>query len=203
MFTGLVEAVGEVVSVKSGAGALHVTLRVPPLSGDLRVGASISVDGACLTAIEITDDGFAVQIVQATLSRTVASRYHSGSRVNLERAMRLDDRLDGHLVQGHVDGLGRLSRIQEAAEHRLLDFEIPPEVAQVTIPEGSIAVNGVSLTVQALPDPGVCQVAIIPHTWQNTNISDLRLGDSVNLEGDLIGKYVGKMLAKRAEEAQS
>jgi riboflavin synthase len=143
-----------------------------------------------------------VEAIATTLSRTIAGGYRAGSRVNLERGLRLSDRLDGHFVQGHVDGVGELAAVRREGQHRLLDFRIPPEIAAVTILHGSIALNGVSLTVNAL-DRGECQVAIIPHTWERTNLRDLTAGDSVNVEGDLIGKYVGRMAAAWASRTHA
>ena len=201
MFTGIVEAVGCVRRVEDVAGAKVVTFEAPQILKGLSPGGSVSVDGACLTVVRVSDDGFQTEIVGTTLSRTLAKHYKWGSRVNLERAMRLGDRLDGHWIQGHVDGLGRLIRIDEVGEYRLMDFEIPELVHDATVLHGSIAINGVSLTVNGLPGSGSCQVAIVPHTWQNTNLADLEPGDPANLEGDLIGKYVGRMLAARGGEA--
>lgn len=201
MFTGIVEAVGCVRRVRDVDGAKVFTFQAPQILEELSPGGSVSVDGACLTVVGVSDDGFETEVVGTTLSRTLAKHYKLGSRVNLERAMRLGDRLDGHWIQGHVDGLGRLIRVEEMGEYRLMDFEIPQLVHDATVLHGSIAINGVSLTVNGLPSSGLCQVAIIPHTWQNTNLAELEPGDPVNLEGDLIGKYVGKMLAARGREA--
>lgn len=198
MFTGIVEAVGTVTAVEEGEGARVVTIRAPEVVDEtLAPGASVSVDGACLTAVDVTADAFTVEAIGTTLSRTVARSYRPGIRVNLERALRMGDRLDGHLVQGHVDGLGELIGSERRGDYWLLDIAIPRAVGETTILHGSIAINGVSLTVNALPGPEVCQVAIIPHTWTHTNLSDLEPGDPVNLEGDLIGKYVGSILAAR------
>jgi riboflavin synthase len=193
MFTGLVEAVGTVTDVVELEGARRVRVAAPELD-DLAVGDSIAVDGACLTTVGVLDDGFVVEVVGTTLSRTTLGSYRSGTRVNLERALRVGDRLGGHLVQGHVDAVGTLRRVALGGEYRLLDFDTPAEVEAVTVVHGSIAISGVSLTVNALT-PGVCQVAIIPHTWEHTNLRELRPGDPVNLEGDLIGKYVGRMVS--------
>jgi len=197
VFTGIVEAVGRVEAVREGRGARRIAIRAPGAWGDLTPGASVAVDGACLTAVEVRDGGFAVDAIGTTLSRTVAGRYAVGSRVNLERALRMGDRLDGHLVQGHVDAVGELLSVREEGDYRLLDLTLTPDVEEVTVLHGSIAVNGVSLTVNAL-GPGRCQVAIIPYTWDNTNLADLEPGDPVNLEADLIGKHVGRFLAVRA-----
>jgi riboflavin synthase len=124
-----------------------------------------------------------------------------GSRVNLERALALGTRLGGHMVQGHVDGVGRVVNIQRAAEHVLMDIAVPEDVADVTVLHGSIAVDGVSLTVNDLPRDGVIQVALIPHTWEHTNLADLRENSSVNLEGDMIGKFVVAYMKRRGANA--
>jgi riboflavin synthase len=195
MFSGIIEAVGTVVAADATAAGRRIRLRAPEVVADLPVGGSVAVDGACLTAVEVHPDGFSVDVIGTTLSRTVAGGYHPGSQVNLERALRLGDRLDGHLVQGHVDGVGEVLAVHPDGEARLIDFTLPPEVDAVTVLHGSIAVNGVSLTVNALPARGRCQIALIPHTRAVTTLEALRPGDRVNLEGDLIGKYVGRMQA--------
>jgi riboflavin synthase len=197
VFSGIVEAIGTVVAAEATAAGRRLRVRAPEVVGDLAVGGSIAVDGACLTAVEVHPDGFSVDVIGTTLSRTVASTYREGSKVNLERALRLGDRLDGHLVQGHVDGVGEVVGVESDGDARLVDFTLPPEVDVVTVPHGSIAVNGVSLTVNALPAPGRCQVALIPHTRAVTTLDALRAGDRVNLEGDLIGKHVGRLHAAR------
>jgi riboflavin synthase len=198
VFTGIIEAVGTIAAVEEGEDARVVTIRAPEVvDGTLAPGASVAVDGACLTAVDVTAEAFTVEAIGTTLSRTVARTYGPGVRVNLERALRMGDRLDGHLVQGHVDGLGELVSSERKGDYWLLDMAIPRSVGETTILHGSIAINGVSLTVNALPGPELCQVAIIPHTWTHTNLADLDPGDPVNLEGDLIGKYVGSILAAR------
>jgi riboflavin synthase len=203
MFTGIIEAMGTVTRVTEVDGARRFRLEVPEriLEG-LIPGNSVAVDGACLTPVVVDGQGFEVDAVLSTLARTVASSYEPGSRVNLERAMAMGDRLDGHLVQGHVDGMGRLEAVEEAGETRFLTFQIPEAVDQATILHGSIAINGISLTVNAMPEPSRIQVAIIPHTWTHTNLGELRPGDLVNVEGDLLGKYVGRMLEARARGAE-
>lgn len=198
MFTGIVAAVGTVerVAPLDGARRIAIATGSPVLDG-LRSGDSVAVDGACLTAVAVDAHGFEIDAVASTLDRTLAGRYEPGRRVNLERALALGGRLDGHLVQGHVDGLGRLEHLETRGETRFLTFRVPPDVHRATILHGSIALNGVSLTVNALDDPDLVQIAVIPHTWSHTNFSDLRPGDAVNVEGDLLGKYVGRMLAPR------
>jgi riboflavin synthase len=195
MFSGIVEATGMVARVEAAANGRRIRFRAPAVVDGLRVGASIAVDGACLTAVEVHDEGFSVDVIGTTLARTIAGRYAEGTRVNLERALRLGDRLDGHLVQGHVDGVGEVISVVDEGETRLVEVTLPAEVDAVTILHGSITVSGVSLTVNALPAPGRCQVALIPHTRAVTTLGALRPGDRVNLEGDLIGKHVGRIVA--------
>lgn len=194
MFSGIVEAVGMVTAVIPRDEVRELVLEAPGIAGELVPGQSVSVDGACLTVVEPRKAGFTVEVIGTTLSRTIAGRYLPGTRVNLERALRMGDRLDGHLVQGHVDGVGELVSSRREGEFHLLDVRLPGEVARGTILHGSICLNGVSLTVNAL-DGTLCQVGIIPYTWEHTNLALLRPGDPVNVEGDLIGKYVGKWMA--------
>lgn len=197
MFTGIVEAVGEVHSVSGGAKGRTLAISVP-FATELDVGQSVAVDGTCLTVIESDDLTFTVEAGASTLERTIAGSYRAGSPVNLERAIRAGGRLDGHLVQGHVDGLATLRRDRTVGQTRLLDFELPASVFSTTVLHGSIALNGISLTVNALCGAATCQVALIPHTWANTNLSSLETGDRVNVEADLVGKYVRRMMETHA-----
>lgn len=195
MFTGLVEAVATVAAVAELDDGRRLSLAAPSVREGVEVGDSVAVDGACLTVVELTAEGFAFDVIGTTLSRTVAGDYEEGVRVNVERALRLGDRLGGHMVQGHVDGVGVVAAVRRRGEHHLLDVRVPPEVAGFTVLHGSIAFNGVSLTVNALPAGDVVQVGLVPHTWENTTLSDLREGSRVNVEADLIGKYVGRLVA--------
>lgn len=196
MFTGIVTAVGTVTSIEEGDDLRRFRIDTPEgWMAQTRVGDSISVDGACLTPIAVDGGGFAVEAIQSTLERTRAGVYGPGAPVNLEKAMRLGDRLDGHWVQGHVDGMGRLVSVRDAGETWFLEFALPSEVWALTILHGSITLNGVSLTVNRLAEPDVCEVAIIPHTWTHTNLSQLAPGDPVNVEGDMMAKYVRRILA--------
>jgi len=195
MFTGIIETVGTIGSVRERSGAREFVVNAPEISSEIKPGDSITVDGACQTAVRNDVESFAIETIGTTLSRTVAGQYRVGSRVNLERSMVLGGRLDGHLVQGHVDGVGRLLSVRQEGEYWLMDFQVPELVAQVTILHGSITINGVSLTVNALPAEGQCQVGIIPFTWAHTNFGSMKPGDPVNLEGDLVGKYVAKLLS--------
>lgn len=196
MFTGIVEGTGTVRAVEERRTTRRFHLEAP-WAGELRLGDSVAVDGACLTVVERDADTFAVEVIGTTLERTVAGGYASGTRVNLERALRMNGRIDGHLVQGHVDGVGELMQIREDGEFWLIDVRIPLDVARSTILHGSITLNGVSLTVSEQPAEDVVRIGLIPHTWDHTNLGDLSPGDRLNVEGDLIGKYVERILAHR------
>lgn len=187
MFTGIVSAIGTVRRAVPREGGLDLTIAAPWV--DLELGESVAVDGACLTVTGLAPGEFTAHVVRTTLERTRFGAMRSG-RVNLERALRAGNRLGGHLVQGHVDGVGTVERVSECDDARLLDLLVPAEVAAVTIPLGSVTVDGVSLTVNAVPSPGKIQVSLIPFTLQHTTLSERRAGDSVHLEGDTIGKYV-------------
>ncbi|MEX0843066.1 MAG: riboflavin synthase [Gemmatimonadota bacterium] len=197
MFTGIVEEVGTVMHVAPQEGLRRIRIEVPaPFLKGVCPGDSVSVDGACLTPITIHGGHFDVELVTSTLSRTVAGGYAEGLRVNLEKALRLGDRLDGHLVQGHVDGIGRVVQLRDEGETRIARVRLPTEVHRSTIPRGSITLNGVSLTVSELLDDDLIEVTLIPHTRSHTNLGKLEVGTSVNVEGDLIGKYVGRLLPR-------
>ena len=188
MFTGIVTAVGRVASVRASDGGIDLAIEAP--YADLELGESIAVDGACLTVVRVERTGFVAHVVRTSLERTRFGELEAGDRVNLERALRAGDRLGGHLVQGHVDGVGRVEGMREHADARLLDIRVPPVVAEVTIPLGSVTVDGVSLTVNALPERDLVQVSLIPFTLQHTTLGSRRPGHRVHLEGDTIGKYV-------------
>ena len=197
MFSGIIEEMGTVRATREMDGARELEIDASVVLEDLQPGSSVCLDGACHTVVEVLDEGFTVNSVGTTLSRTVAGDYTEGSPVNLERALAIGTRLDGHLVQGHIDGVGDLIGVEHRGEHRLLDFRIPSAVASGTLLHGSIALNGVSLTVNAISDDHICQVAVIPYTWEHTNLGMLEPGARVNVEGDLVGKYVRRLLSER------
>lgn len=199
MFTGIVEQVGTIRSAVDLSTTRRFTIECGALASQLALGDSVAVDGACFTVAGLSDGAFDVDVIGTSLDRTVASRYASGVRVNLERALQMTGRIDGHLVQGHVDGVGHLEHVVKDGEFWKLTFHLPADVAALTIERGSITLNGVSLTVAAMPSPASCTIGVIPFTWSHTNLNQLRPGDPVNVEGDLIGKYVGKILASRAQ----
>jgi riboflavin synthase len=195
MFTGLITAVGQVESAERSAGGLELTISAPFL--DLSEGESIAVDGACLTVQNRVAHGFTAHVIRTSLERTRFADYMPGRRVNLERALRVGDRLGGHMVQGHVDGVGVVEQIRQREDARLIDLRVPDPVARISVPLGSITVDGVSLTVNAKPDFSVIQISLIPFTLQHTTLGERRVGDRVHLEADTIGKYVAALLDER------
>ncbi len=203
MFTGLIERTGRIDNARELDHAREFTVTVPEWDDQLAAGESISIDGICLTVAGLVDQGFRVQAVKATLDRTTAGEWDSGRSLNLERALRASDRLGGHIVQGHVDATGDVVGLQRVGESVLLDVLLPEVVAEVTVLHGSITVDGVSLTVSELPEEDVARIALIPHTWNHTNLSRLVPGVRVNLEGDLIGRFVVGYLKRWALPALS
>ncbi|HSU13599.1 riboflavin synthase [Longimicrobium sp.] len=201
MFTGIVVEVGTIQDVREEGNGVVCTISCQAVLDGLGLGDSVAIDGACLTVTSILDHAFTVQAVGTTLGRTTFGGFEAGRRVNLERALSLGQRLGGHIVQGHVDGLGEVISIRREEELVLIDFRMPADVASVTVLHGSITLNGISLTVNALPAPDVCQVSIIPFTWEHTNLAELSEGDAVNLEGDTIGKYVRHLLGMPAAQS--
>ncbi|MFL5403271.1 MAG: riboflavin synthase [Gemmatimonadales bacterium] len=194
MFSGIVTAVGTVEQAEQNGGGLELT--IASSYADLAPGESIAVDGACLTVQTVQADSFTAHVVRTSVDRTRFGDYARLQRVNLERALRVGDRLGGHLVQGHVDGVGTVTRVGHREDARLLDLRVPDEVARLTVPLGSITVDGVSLTVNLIPAPGVIQVSLIPFTLQHTTLGERKAGDRVHLEADTIGKYVQALLEK-------
>jgi riboflavin synthase len=193
MFTGLIEAIGTIESVSDTEPGREFRVRSP--WHDLRDGESIAINGACLTVRSSRADSFVVAAVVTTLDRTTMGSWSTGTRVNLERAIKVGDRLGGHLVQGHVDGVGTVRSVARKESALLLDIDVPLEVARLLVPHGSITVDGISLTVNRLPAPGVVQVSIIEWTERHTTLGALAAGDRVHLEADVIGKYVQALLA--------
>lgn len=190
MFTGIIEEVGRVRAVARYGGGRRLSVAAERVLAGLEPGDSIALDGACQTVVACEPGGFVVEAIGTTLSRTILRDYDQGRPVNLERALALGERLGGHLLQGHVDGVGPVTAVEPRDEHVLLEVRVPAVVAEVTVLHGSIAINGVSLTIHAIPAPDTIQVALVPFTQEHTNLTELRPGAAVNLEGDLIGKFV-------------
>ncbi len=193
MFTGLIQQIGRIQSVQRRGNGLRITIAHAPWTPPLGLGESVAVQGACLTVAERGADWFACDVLGETLSKTDLGRKVAGDRLNLERALRADDRLGGHFVTGHIDGIGRLAARRRTGEDWMLEIEAPPDVLAGLVPKGSVAVNGVSLTVAELGARSFT-VSLIPFTWSQTTLSDLREGDAVNLETDVIGKHVRRVL---------
>lgn len=193
MFTGIVAAVGGIATSVPAAAGVRLRVEAGGLSlDDVAVGDSIAVNGVCLTVVALDRASFEADVSRETLNCTAG--FPSGSRVNLEKALRLSDRLGGHLVSGHVDSVGRVSRFERDGDNRLLAVAAPAELAKYIARKGSIAVNGVSLTVNAV-NGAEFVVNLIPHTLQATNLQDLHAGDKVNLEADLLARYVERLLS--------
>src|SRR5712664_1109419 len=197
MFTGIVSAVGRVESASpnggrgKGDGGRGLRIRAPYRG--LKKGESIAVNGACLTVEKVVKGGFTVHAVQTTPGRTLIGAWQKGRSVKLERAVRAADLMGGHIVQGHVDGVATVARVVDAGDARLVDVAVPTDVAAVTILHGAITVDGVSLTVNAIPRPGVVQVSLVPFTREHTTLGRLATGDRVHVEADVLGKYVRQL----------
>ena len=194
MFTGIVTAMGTVRRARRTARGLEVTIE-HPYRRKPAIGESIAVDGTCLTVVSAARRTFTVEAVTMTRSRTNFGDYRAGRVVNLERSLKLGDLLGGHLVSGHVDGVGTVVRRQPLADSVLLDIRVPRLVADLSVLHGSIAVDGISMTVNALPRRGVVQISVIPHTLEVTTLGRAGVGTRVHLEADLIGKFVQHLLA--------
>src|ERR1700676_4727544 len=206
MFTGIVEEVGRVTRIEQRGEDRRITVSAEHVPKELKTGDSVSVSGVCLTALDIKPGSFCPDPAPETWIRTSFSRIHERALVNLELPMKVDGRFGGHIVQGHVDGVGRLIEFERIAqsENWWLHIEIPSEIAKYTVFKGSISIEGISLTVANLErnrSAFTCKIAIIPHTVEMTNLGSLKPGDPLNLEADLIAKYVEKMM--KGEPAQS
>jgi riboflavin synthase len=198
MFTGIIEEIGTVRAVEPRGEALVLQVACDKVRQDAALASSIAVDGVCLTVVEASPDSVGFDVMPETLSKTGLGALTPGSPVNLERAMRVGDRLGGHFVQGHVDGVGTVTRVEAEGEWYLIAIAAPDIVKRYLIPHGSISVDGVSLTVARL-DADEFTVALIPHTLENTNLGTKKPGDPVNLEADMLGKYVDSLMAERGQ----
>jgi len=192
VFTGLIDDVGTITSVAETPAGRE--LRIACRYDDLQPGESIAVNGACLTVLQHGPGWFTVAAIATTLERTSLGDWSAGRRVNLERALRVGDRLGGHFVQGHVDGVGAVHAVRQAGDARLVDLALPPGLADLMVQHGSVAVDGVSLTVNELPAPGILQVSLIDYTMRHTTLGTLVAGDQVHVEADMLGKYVQRLL---------
>ncbi|HUP18590.1 MAG TPA: riboflavin synthase [Gemmatimonadota bacterium] len=188
MFTGIVETVGEIREVRPLGEGRRLTVAAP-WAESLAIGDSVAIDGCCLTVVERDATMFVVEAVRETLARTVTGDYAPGRAVNLERALAVGDRLGGHFVQGHVDQVATVRSIERSGENRYIELDLPPDGRELAAARGSIAVDGVSLTILAATPDGV-RLSIIPHTWERTTLGRRAVGDRVNVEYDLIARYI-------------
>jgi riboflavin synthase len=199
MFTGIIQDLGRIAAIETLEEGQRLTLASPLAADDLEMGESISVSGACMTVVAWTDDTFSVDVSAESLRRTTLGGLEVGSPVNLERSMKLSDRIGGHLVSGHVDGTGTVAAIRPEGESSVYTFEMAPELLARTIEKGSIAIDGISLTCFNCSDAGL-DVALIPHTMKITTLGSKKPGDPVNIESDLLGKYVERLLAAHIDK---
>ena len=195
MFTGIIEEIGKIAKSHPIAGGLSIKIEASKILDETKVNDSICIDGVCLTVTNLDESGFWVDAVGATLEKTTFTSIKSSSLVNLERSVRLNDRLGGHLVQGHVNGIGTISEIKKLGENYLLNIDVPENLERYLIKEGSIAINGISLTIANL-NKNIVSISVIPHTWQNTNLKFKKVNDKVNVEIDVLAKYVERLLIK-------
>ena len=193
MFSGIIEEIGAIQTIHKGLAGAKVSILASLVLDDLKVGDSISVSGACLTASQVGDMGFSVDVSNETLNCTTLGNLPVGTPVNLERAVKLNARMGGHLVTGHVDGIGILRAREQDGNAIQLTVEAPEEIIRYCVPKGSITVDGISLTINAVSERSIA-LAIIPHTAKVTTMGLKQIGDPVNLESDLIGKYVERLL---------
>ena len=199
MFTGLIQETGEIASTERVAGQnrgsiTRITIKADKTLSELKTGDSVAVSGVCLTALDIGENQFSADLAEETLKRTSLQRLKAGSIVNLELPAKAQDRMGGHVVQGHVDGVGSIVSLQKIKfrdDWRLI-IELPSELSRYVVPQGSITIEGISLTVAGI-EGNHLEIAIIPHTWQSTNLRALRDGDPVNIEVDVLAKYAEKM----------
>lgn len=197
MFTGLIEEIGQITAIDTVGDSLRLTVRGPLVTGDAAHGDSISVSGVCLTVAEQLEGAFVADVMAQTLAMSTLGTLEPGSRVNLERAARVDSRLGGHIVQGHIDGTATLLTVVEGEAWRVLRFSLPAELAPLLVDKGSVTLSGVSLTVSAISDAAApehwFEVSLIPETLTATTLGDLEPGDRVNLETDILARHLARM----------
>lgn len=195
MFTGLVEAVGTVVSLESRGDQARLTLAAP-FAAELELGDSVAINGCCLTVAEISPDGVCFDLLAQTLRVTSLGGLEAGSQVNLERAMQVGARFGGHFVQGHVDATGTVTRLEASGQDHIVAVSLPAEIERLCVDKGSLSVDGISLTIAGLENTEA-EFWITPHTWEQTHLHAARIGQTVNLEADMLAKHVEKLLETR------
>jgi len=192
MFTGIITKIGRISKIEK-SGDWVITIKVDNFTDNLAIGASISCNGVCLTVIEKDNASFAVQASNETLAITTVANWQVGTKINLERALKVGDELGGHFVSGHVDGIATLIAKEQIADSYKLDFSVPADLSKFIVKKGSVTLNGVSLTVNEA-EKNICSVNIIPHTLSETNLGECQIGDKINLEIDAIARYLAKLM---------
>ena len=200
MFTGIIQKVGEVAALQRSGGAGRLALKAGAWTPPVALGESLAIEGVCLTVAQLSGEVLHFDVLEETLARTTLGGKQAGDGVNLERAVRAGDFLGGHIVSGHVDGTGEIARLGHAGADRVVEVRCGAELLHGVVPKGSIALNGISLTVVAVT-AHTFTVHIIPHTWANTSLRNARVGEAVNLETDILGKYVERHLAAREKKS--
>ena len=201
MFTGLIEETGIIKRIKQIPGGFNITVKASKIMDDLKIDDSVAVNGVCLTAVNVETDSFSVDAVGETLSKSTINSLKENEEVNLERSVRLMDRLGGHLVQGHVNGVGTISQIKKLGDNYFIEILVPGNLNKYLIDEGSIAIDGISLTIAKL-EGSKAGLSIIPHTWSKTILKNKKVGAKVNIETDVIAKYVEKLLTKENDDSK-
>lgn len=201
MFTGIIEEIGKFEQIIARGNNLRLRIKAPKISVDLKAGDSVNINGACQTVIEAKDDCFTVEAVEETLKRTTLGQAKSGESVNLERTLRLSDRLDGHFVTGHVDFVGKIKSVTRKDQSYIFEFEFPQEYRTRFVEKGSVAIDGISLTIVEVHAISIT-VSVIPFTLSNTILVEKNVGDPVNVETDLIGKYMERIIATKKEKSK-
>lgn len=202
MFTGIIEEVGRVTQIVNRGGKKYFTLACNKIIQELKIGDSISCNGICLTLTNFTNTSITIEAMNETISKTTVKEWQAGSRINLERALKFNSRLDGHIVQGHVDTVANILTVKELNQTRYIEISLSSEHAELVVPQGSIAINGVSLTIAHIGKNSF-QVALISLTEDLTNLSLLQTGHLVNLEFDLIGKYILRQSSLKTQQSSS
>ena len=200
MFTGLVKELGEIKKITPNAEGIILEVSSHELISEIGIDDSVAINGTCQTAVKVNTNSFEVQAIHTTLEKTTFKNFKVGTKVNLELALRASDRLGGHFVQGHVNGTTKLLKVENTGKNYVLSFSLPENLSRYFISEGSIAIDGISLTISRLEED-FFQVSIIPHTWENTNLSGLKISDEVNLEVDMLAKYLERLILKSAPES--
>lgn len=201
MFTGLVEAVGIVISLESRGEQARLTLELP-FASELKPGDSVAINGCCLTVAEISAAGVSFDLLAQTLKVTSLGELTACSKVNLERAMMVGDRFGGHFVQGHVDATGKITRLETRGQDHIIAVSLPPEIHRLCVDKGSLAIDGISLTIAELTE-NEAVFWITPHTWEFTHLHAVHIGQTVNLEADMLAKYVAKLVSARLPDSSS